>query len=299
MELETLRWLVEVADGATVTETAARFHTTQPAVTRALQRLGRQHATPLTERDGRRLKLTYAGEIVVAAARRALAELDAAAAAVKEASDPATGTVRLGFLSPLGHAVVPSLLTGFRRQHPLVNFKLRQDGAERISAALQQGELDLLLSDVPSSPSFSWEPLIDEEIVIAVASAHPLATRRQVRVAELSQEQWVLMNPGFGLRARVEQLCGEAGFSPQVAFEGHDLTTLYALIASGSGIGLFARGAAFDDSGPAPVPAGIRELQLVPRQRRKVGLITVPERVRAPSADAFIGYVREQLGPRT
>jgi DNA-binding transcriptional LysR family regulator len=299
MELETLRWLVEVADGATVTETAARFHTTQPAVTRALQRLGHQYGTPLTERDGRRLKPTYAGEIVVAAARRALAELDSAAGAVKEASDPATGTVRLGFLSPLGQALVPDLLAGFRREHPLVHFKLRQDGTERITAALQEGELDLLLSAVPSSPMFSWEPLIDEEFVIAVSEAHPLAKRRQVRIAQLSEEQWVLFNPGYGLRARIEQLCTEAGFSPQIAFEGHDLTTLHALIASGSGIGLFARRTAFDGPVPAPVSAGVTELQLVPRQRRKVGLITVPERVRAPSADAFIVYVREQLGPRT
>ncbi|MGB8876233.1 MAG: LysR family transcriptional regulator, partial [Solirubrobacteraceae bacterium] len=68
MELQTLRWFVSVADGRTVTETAERFHTTQPAVTRGLRRLAEQFDAPLTERDGRRLRLTFAGEIAARAA---------------------------------------------------------------------------------------------------------------------------------------------------------------------------------------------------------------------------------------
>ena len=122
MELQTLRWFVSVADGRTVTETAERFQTTQPAVTRGLRRLAEQFDAPLTERDGRRLRLTFAGEIAARAARSALGEIDEAARAVAEANDPARGTIRVGFLNPLGTWLVPRLLVEFHATHADVRF---------------------------------------------------------------------------------------------------------------------------------------------------------------------------------
>ncbi len=288
MDLEALRWFTAVADGSTVTETAERFHTTQPAVTRGLQRLSFQYGAPLTEKDGRRLRLTYAGEIVAAAARRSLAEMDGAIQAVREASNPDTGTVRLGFLSQLGQELVPDLLASFRFEHPGVRFTLQQDGAERILAALTDGHLDLLLSVKPATAEVTWEPLMQEQLMLALPKTHRFANRGQIRFASLKDEPWVVLAPGYGLRQRVDELCAEAGFSPRIAFEGHDLTTLYALIAAGSGIGLFPAGR---------TPDAVKQLPVQPLQSRDVGLITIPGRVHPPSVDAFAAYVRAQLQP--
>ena len=280
MDTDTLRWLVAVADGATVAEAAARGHTTQPAVTRGLQRLGAEVGVALTERVGRRLQLTFAGEIIAAAARRMLAELDAGMRAVAEANDPSAGTVRLGFLSPLGAWLIPALLSEFRAARPGVTFELRYDGVVRTLAALHAGSLDLLITSRPDDPGLVWRSLFGEELMLAVPQAHHLAERRRVRVQELVQEPWVLQSEDYGLRQRAEQLCAAAGFAPRVALEGQDLTTLFALIAAGSGIGLFA-------SRPLP-PAGVRQLSLSPRVEREVGLVTRAGAVIPAAAQAFV-----------
>jgi LysR family transcriptional activator of glutamate synthase operon len=284
VDTDTLRWFVAVADGATVAEAAARAHTTQPAVTRGLQRLAGEIGVPLTERAGRRLQLTFAGEIVAVSSRRILAELDSANRAVAEANDPGSGTVRLGFLSPLGAWLIPELLSAFRTERPDVAFELRHDGVVPTLRALRDGELDLLVSSQPNDPGLRWERLFSEELVLAVPAGHRLAERRQVRVVELSDEPWVLQAEGYGLRRQAEELCAAAGFEPRRALEGHDLTTLYALIGAGSGIGLFS-------TRPVP-PASVRQISLSPRVEREVGIVTRPGAVIPASARAFAEFVR-------
>jgi LysR family transcriptional activator of glutamate synthase operon len=286
MEIETLGWLVAVADGRTVSETAEAFHTTQPAVTRGLHRLATQFEVPLTERVGRRLRLTFAGEIVASTARRVLRELDAATRAVGEANDPDSGTVRLGFLNPLGVWLVPRLLVDFHAHHPRVRFELRHDGLTRNLQALIDGELDLLLTAAPDRSDVSWEPLFREELMLAVPRAHRLAGRRSVKVDQLADESWVLFPHGHGLRRHAEEICAAAGFAPEPAFEGHDLSTLFALIAAGSGVGLFPVN--------PPPPASVRQIRLQPRLIRTVGLAVIPRRVRPRSADVFADFVRER-----
>jgi LysR family transcriptional regulator, transcription activator of glutamate synthase operon len=289
VDVLTLRCFVSVADGATVGDTAAAFHASQPAVTRALQRLSAEVGGVLTERAGRRLRLTAAGRALLPRVRRALAEIDEGVRAVADAHDPAGGTVRLGFLSPLGTWLVPDLLQAFRLERPRVRFELRQDGADRILQALEAGDLDLLLSSPPSGASFAWEPLFREELVLTVPPGHRLASRRRVRVAELSDETWVLHAPGYGLRRYVDELCAAAGFEPQTAFEGHDLATLLALIAAGSGIGLFPATTA------GPGMDGVRQVHLSPPQHRQVGIVRFPGSSPSPSAIAFVAMVRHRL----
>lgn len=291
MESHTLRWLVAVADGSTVAEVAARHHTTQPAVSRGLQRLSGEVGTALTDRVGRRLVLTFAGEIVADAGRRMLAELDAALRAVAEADNPETGLVRVGFLSPLGTWLVPELIAAFRDLHPAARVQLQHDGADRILNALLRGELDLLLTEAPpATRSLAFSPLFDDELVLAVPHDHRLARRRSVRVAELAGEPWVVQPEGYGTRRLVRRICAEAGIEPVLAFEDHDLATLRALIGGGNGIGLFA-----DRPGP---PAGVSYVPLRPRLRRTVGLVTHPGHTVPRAAAAFAALVAK-LAPAT
>lgn len=283
MELDALRWLIAVAEGSTVTEVAARYHTTQPAVSRGLQRLSSQIGAPLTERAGRRLTLTFAGEIVAEAGRRTLTELDAALHAVADADKPETGLVRFGFLSRHGTWLVPQLVAAFRKEHPAARVLLRHDGAERILRALIAGELDLLITEAPSSPNLGFLPLFDDELVVAVPDGHRLGTRHSIRVVELSREPWVLQPMGYGTRQIVQQICAEVGIDPVLAFEDHDIATLRALIGAGVGIGLFA-------DRPA-APPGVTYVPLRPRLRRTIGLLTRLNHTIPGAATAFAELV--------
>lgn len=189
VETQTLRWLVEIADGSTVAAVAARHHISQPAVTRGVGRLSAEVGVPLTELAGRRLRLTFAGERIVDAARRMLAELDGGLRAVAEADDPARGAVRLGFLAPLGTWPVPELITDFRAERPAIHFELSHDGESHILEALRAGALDLLLTEGPAEDTkMRFEALFVQELLLALPADHELAARPRVQVGELAEE---------------------------------------------------------------------------------------------------------------
>jgi LysR family transcriptional activator of glutamate synthase operon len=288
VNVETLRWFVSVADGRTVTDTAARFHATQPAVTRGLRRLEAETGAALFEPAGRRLRLTPEGELLRAAARRAIAELDGALRAMAARRDPEVGTVRLGFLAPLGVDVVPELLRAFGAAHPKIDFELRQDGAERIHQGLLEGSLDVLLTAPrAASPTVRWEPLFTDEIVLVVGRSHPWRDRAAVDVRELAGEPLVLMPPGYRIREITDELLAAAGITPRVAFEGHDLLTLYGLIGADCGVGLYPRSGARAER--------VRELPLTPRTDRPVGLAWCPERQTHAVAHTFRRFAHEHM----
>ena len=289
MDMSVLRSFVAVAEGATVTEVAGESFVTQPTVTRGLQRLEAEAGAPLFDRVGRGLRLNGNGEVLLAAARRALADLDAAVAEIAAHRDPAAGTVRLGFLSPLSNWLIPELLGEYRRRFPQVSFALRQDGAARILAALIEGALDVLIT-IPGEdhPAVSWEPLFDEDIVLVVPAVHRLAGTDAVPLAEVADETFMMLAAGYGLRAVTEDMCRAAGFRPRIGFEGHDQTTLHGLIRANCGVGVF----------PAlpRLPDGLRQVPLSPAASRTVGVAWCPGHYRSAAADAFRSFIVAHAG---
>src|SRR5438309_1055338 len=78
MDLRQLRYLVALAEERNFTRAAAREHIAQPALSQQIRRLEQETGLALVERTTRRLTLTEAGAMLVARARRILAELEAA-----------------------------------------------------------------------------------------------------------------------------------------------------------------------------------------------------------------------------
>jgi DNA-binding transcriptional LysR family regulator len=94
--------------------------------------------------------------------------------------------------------------------------------------------------------SLSYDPLLDEEIVLAVPPQHPLAEQygaasggaaaASVPLQALQGESFVALKKGQGLRQLTLELCKKAGFEPQIAFESRNMETVQALVAAGMGI---------------------------------------------------------------
>src|SRR4051794_40902971 len=130
MEVDTLRWFQQVADGATVTEVAEIHLVSQPAVSRALARLEGDVGAPLLHKSGRVLRLTHAGATFKRHVDGMLHRLDDGLAAVDELLDPETGTVAVAFQTSLGTWLVPAAIAEFRLRFPRVEFRLeRSDDA--------------------------------------------------------------------------------------------------------------------------------------------------------------------------
>jgi DNA-binding transcriptional LysR family regulator len=239
VDLQVLRLFQAVANGATVTDTAAEAHMTQPALSRALARVEREAGAELFQRVGRTLRLTPAGHVFAEHVAAILDQFDLGLRLVADLVDPEAGLVSLAFLHTLGTWLVPPLLSGFRERFPKTRFELHQHGEAGLNAGLLDGTVDLVItSGDPGDPAVEWRRLLVEPLRLAVPPRHRLAHRRRVKLAEVADDTFILLRPGYGLRATTERLCREAGFHPRVGFEGDEVETLRGLVTAGLGVSL-------------------------------------------------------------
>ncbi|MER8184083.1 LysR family transcriptional regulator [Kitasatospora sp. NPDC094015] len=273
-----------------VTQAAQLLDMPQPTLSRAVARLEAELGVDLLARQGRTVRLTRAGRLLLGSVERALAELEQGAEAARAEADPEAGRVAFGFLHTMGTDAVPALLRGFRADHPRVRFQLVQDYVAAMLDRLRAGELDLcLVSPLPDAPDLVARPLDEQQLHLAVPADHRLAGRRRIRLAEVAQEPFVAVEEGYGLRLITDGFCAEAGFTPRIAFEGEEAETLRGLVAAGLGVALLP---------PALVPRpGVVELEVTaPRTRRAIGLAWVAGRAWTPPVAAFRDFVLSRRG---
>lgn len=239
MEIDTIRAFLEVADGSTVTETAERHHRTQPALSRALARLEREVGSELFQRVGRGLVLTPEGRELAVHGREIVDAFDRGVRTVQSMNAPDGGFVPLAFLHTLGTWLVPELIRSFRADRPRVRFDLRQHGDAGLVDDLLSGAVDLAITgDRPEHPLIEGQQLFLEPLRLVVPPDHRLAGRRRVRLAEVAEDPFIVLKPGFSLRTVTEDLCAQAGFVPTVGFEGEEVETLRGLVSAGLGVAL-------------------------------------------------------------
>ena len=147
--LRLLPVFVVVAETEQVTVAASILRMPQPTVSRALGALAELIGTPLVERQGRGIVLTWAGRELLPYAR---AGLDAVAPGWR--SSPRTqvvgqGEVPIAFQTVLGETVVPALIRRFRERYPGVRFALAQGSRQRCLDDLDRGTSAVALVSSP------------------------------------------------------------------------------------------------------------------------------------------------------
>ncbi len=307
MDTDALRWLQQVADGTTVTEVSELESVTQSGVSRALARLEAQIGTPLLRRSGRTLRMTHAGAVFKPHLDALLHHLDDGIAAVNQLIDPDTGVVALAFQQSLGTWLVPDLARSFRTAHPGVRFRLTQVRDEPNSAALDGGHADLELGTrrpQPSDAEVRTRLIALEPLRLALPREHPLAGRRlagqrlagqglagqgRVRLAEVASEPFIGLRAASALRRLTDELCEQAGFRPDVIFEGDDLSNVRGFVAAGLGVAVVPAPRA---GSPEAVSGPVAYLEILDQGAvREIFLTWSAERRLLPATDLFRRHV--------
>jgi len=193
-----LRVFQAVGRHLSFTKAAQELFVSQPAVTKHIHELEKQHGQRLLERRGARVALTEAGRLLLAHAEAVAASAQLLADQLGALRDPdeAAGRLRLGASTTLSQYVLPGLLPAFQARYPRVQLTLLNANSERIADALLRGELDLgFVEGRTRSRDLHYELLLPDELVavrratpagpppaplpLAEALAHPLVLRER------------------------------------------------------------------------------------------------------------------------
>jgi DNA-binding transcriptional LysR family regulator len=291
MELRQLRYLVALAEELNFTRAAANEHVAQPALSQQIRRLEEEVGLALVERTTRHVTLTDAGELLVIRARRVLSELEAAGTELEALRGMATGHVTIGAMHTMGPIDLSLPLALFHDRHPDVGLTVREHSSEELAEMLRVDELDLAFLSVTErveAHGLGLHQLVSEELVALLPLDHPLGRRRQVRMAELAQEQFISFREGARLRELLFAAGRHAGFEPRVTLESNESQRVRRLVSRGLGVAILPRS---DAEGPG---ADVHVASLIePALRRDITLAWREGRRHAPAADAFLDLARE------
>ena len=236
---EYYRTFYYVALCQSVTAAAQLLHSSQPNVSRAIRLLEEELGTPLFLRSNRGVSLTPAGETLFAHVAPAVAQFQAAEAAVARGRGPAGGTVTLGASENAFHGMLPAVLGRFHRDYPGVRLRVFNHTTPQAIAALKAHRIDLALISTPTGAEGTLsETRLSPYRDIAVCGAALAHLAQAPRtLAELTAYPLVALGRDSGSHWLYTQLYQQKGLQFEPAFETATSDQVLPLVAAGLGVG--------------------------------------------------------------
>jgi DNA-binding transcriptional LysR family regulator len=253
MDPARLRLLRELGDRGSVVAVAQALHVSPSAVSQQLAALQATLPVPLTEKRGRRLVLTEAGEALAVAAARVEEALAEAREAVdsflqheqRPVSVSAFHSAGLALFGPLLTAVGATGSTGPVGPVPrllLADADVAQDRFASLTA-----DYDLAIAHrLPHEPAWPLDrlvvtPLLVEPLDIAMHEAHPLAAQPEVRPEDLRDERWISTHEGFPLAGVLHHLGAMSGQAPRIDHRINEFSVAAQVVRTGAAIAVMPR----------------------------------------------------------
>ncbi|MFJ3616164.1 LysR family transcriptional regulator [Streptomyces hydrogenans] len=253
LDVRRLRILQHLAAYGTVAATAEALHLTPPAVSQHLAALRKEAGTPVVEKQGRTLRLTAAGELLVAHAEIILAELAAAESGLASLRSGRRGIVRITAFASAARTLVVPLWQRLADTDtaPELSLRLSVQEPDQALDELHKRSTDLALvhsyTVLPRSFPAAYEQtlLMEEPVLLALdlRQADELGLRpgRPVDLSRTADMPWLTPGPETSCYEMIQRACGAAGFVPDIRARSSDFAVLAALVAAGAGIALIPR----------------------------------------------------------
>jgi LysR family transcriptional regulator, low CO2-responsive transcriptional regulator len=214
--LTQLRSFLAVLRTGSVTAAAEELVVTQPSVSAAVSALSRELGVELTQRVGRSIQPSPAGEAFAPFAADVIGLLDQGGRAAREAADITSSELRLAAVTTAGEHIVPPLIEAFSTLHPQITLNLDVGNRARVFERVRLHRSDVAIGGRPPGEGVVGERFLDNPIVVITKPGDPLARRRSVPIEELAERPWLLREEGSGTRTMTEEILAANGLDPPV-----------------------------------------------------------------------------------
>lgn len=246
MDLQWFYTFREAARTLNITKSAERLGYAQSSITAQIQKLEEEYGAPLFERFGRGIRLTAAGETLLAHTLRIIQEVEESKSRVAE---QAGGSLSIGSIETLAAFFLPPILNRFREILPHTRVTIKPGLEPAIIRGVKEGELDGgLILDLPFSDPELETVMIREEQMVLITHPSEAAVGSETMAAEdFANRSLVLTEQGCGYRAALEELLREQAIPYHTAFELSSMEALKQCVSYGHGMAWIPRIAVSED----------------------------------------------------
>jgi DNA-binding transcriptional LysR family regulator len=291
--LHDLRVLMVVVQAGSMGKAARLLATSQPAVSRSIGELEHALGVRLLDRSARGIEPTLYGRALL---KRGIAVFDELQQSIKDIrflSDPTVGDLAIGASIAIAEGFLCSVITRLSQRHPRLKFQVHATDTATAHQLLVGRRVDLAIVHVIKPPA---EDLVDVETLlqdphVVVAGAHnPLVRRRRIKLAQLTDEPWVLPLAEQPYGTVVSEVFRTHGLTVPPTVVGSTLPLRTALLSTGPFLSMVPRVVMQFP----PKNRLLRTLPIdLPGTERPLALVTLKNRTLNPLAQLFADYARD------
>jgi DNA-binding transcriptional LysR family regulator len=295
ISLRHLHIFLTVAQRGSMAQAATQLGISQPAVSEVVADLEQTLGVPLFERSPRGVKPTVYARAMMDRSVAAFDELKQGLRTLENLADPAAGDLWIGCPESVSGSMLPPILHQFMQRYPRVVVHLARLSSPMVEFRELCGRnLDLVLTRVlreslNRNDEVNVEPLFEDRLLVAVGAKSRWARRRNLDLADLACEPWILTPPECWTARTVMEAFRARGLKePNVCLMTYSVPLRMNLAASGPYITVFPRSVR-----PLDAERSIRILPIdLPASPSEFAIVTVKNRVLNPVAQRFIEHLR-------
>jgi DNA-binding transcriptional LysR family regulator len=291
VELHEIRYFLALSQALNFTKAAEMCNVTQPALTRAIQKMEDELGGLLFARERNNTHLTELGRLVEPNLREVMARAQAARETANRFLKLDGAPLSLGVMCTIGPVLFVSFLSQFRASRPGVELTLIENVPDRLCELLTKGDLDVALMARPDgfAAPLQARKLYSERFVIACSAGHPFARKNVVQVADLDGQSY-LSRINCEYRDFLRDTCQANGARLVGCYRSEREDWILTMVAAGMGV-------CFLPEYSATVPGVIGRPVVSPEIERDVCLVTVAGRRWSSPLSAFVQAVQQYKWP--
>lgn len=288
MELDQLRYFLQVAKRGNFTRAAEDLMISQPALSRSIQKLEEELGQPVFERKTRSVSLTDAGTLVQARAQQVLSILEDTKSEI--ADDGESGRVRVGAIPTIAPYFLPEVLGRFSAAFPKASLIVQENTTDMLLKSCTQGEIDLAIVALPVPAKYlEVEKLFDEELLLVLPPDHPLADKSRIRLSDVEPFPFVLLEEAHCLSDNIVSFCRQRSFQPVVVERTTQLTMVQELVSLSHGVSMIPAMAQRRDQSDRRVYRSLSN----PKPMRTIVVVWNPYRFESQLLKAFREHLHQ------
>jgi len=239
--LHQLKVFEATARHGSFTRAAEELFLTQPTVSMQVKQLTKAVGLPLFEQVGKRLYLTDAGRELFSTCQEIFNQLDQLEMKVADMKGMKQGHLRLAVITTTKY-FMPRLLGPFCKKYPGIDVSLAVTNHERVIERLANNQDDLyVMSQLPDHIDIKAHPFLENPLVVMAPREHPLVKEKNISLKRLTEETFIMREPGSGTRRAFQNLLDAQGLSVRVRLELGSNETIKQAIAGGLGLAVLSR----------------------------------------------------------
>jgi len=284
MEMHQIRYFLAVEKSRNFTRAAEACHITQPALTRAIQKLEHEVCGALFQRLNGRIELTELGRVLLPRLEAVEREVNCARLDWQAVAGSRKQRLRLGVMCTLSPHRLATFVSRVALQIPDLEISIKEARGSAIVAGLANDDLDIALAGMPEYPAdFEAVRLFTEPYILAVPNQHRFAGRASVALSELDGENYI-ERTNCEFSDHFEAVYGEWPIQLNVRYRSEREDWVQSMIAAGMGIAYMPQS--------LPICPGITRVKVdTPLVERTISLVRLAGTFKSPAVCAFAQMV--------